>query len=321
MPPNTPGPVQPPQQPQPGPAQPLPGAPQVSSYPSAGPAPLPEIAPAPQPAGSNRTRLVLVILGALVAVFVIGLLATKALSHPITKHQVTVAQNTADDFNDDVFKAAAAINKAEEADTAAAVKSNVDEANSKLDDARKNMAALQKSEVMSDTYVKEAFDALNSKWKPYQTYLRDSAKDTQALMPVLLDFTDKIDVLYKSEPTAANIPTYLAQIKQIIDSTSGQLDKMDLALPEDKDILAAFKADLSASSTAVTKAQADLAAGQPLYIVQDDLLAVLDAQSTFSDKIDKSSQQLTDKAADLDPGRTYNKFQAALKDLWSKAKN
>jgi hypothetical protein len=267
-----------------------------------------------------KGRQLLIAFACLVVVVVVSFILFKVLfNHPITRAQVNSAMTTASNFDDDVFAATNDINKSQSAASAGEVRSAVDDANGKLDDAEKEFATLKKSNVLSDDDVNGAFKTLDSKWGPYLAYLRGSASDYQDILPVFIDFTAKVDKLNKANvSTRSQLSSYLNQFKEIVDVTSKKLNGIKPVLPEDKDLLDAFKEDLDSSSSVVAKAGKDLSAGKQAYVVENDLLGIFDVQDKFYDKIDKISAKLDDKEKKLKPDKAYDAFTDSLDKLLDK---
>jgi hypothetical protein len=236
--------------------------------------------------------------------------------------QVTQAQTTANSFDNDVYQATSAINSAQAATTTTELNSGISQANSKLSDAQKQFNLLKKSNVQSNGNVKKAFCALSVKWTPYQSFLQSSVKDTQALAPVLIQFGNATDSLSNNAPTdTAGLATYLSSFKQTIDTASQQASTVKIILPEDKELLTAFQADLQSSSQEVAKAQSDLSSGSDSFTVEDDLFKVDDSQTTFETAANKASDDLNTKQGQLDPGTAYNNFLSALNKISTTVKS
>lgn len=334
-----PPPQAPPAPPQTPPAPPEPGAVIGQPGPVIGqpgpiigqPGPVPSVGQMPPgqpmaPAASlalpsqGRSKQLLIALACLVGVLVAAFIVFKVLfNHPITRDQVNTALTTAGNFNDDVFEATNDINKAQDAASASAVNPDIDAANGKLDDAEKEFATLKKSNVLSDKDTNAAFKTLDGKWGPYLSYLRGSASDSKSMMPLFLDFSTKVDKLNKADVnTRSQLSSYLSQFKSIVDTTSQKLDAVKPVIPEDKDLLDAFKEDLDSSSSVIAKASKDLAAGKQAYVVENDILGIFDAQDNFYNKIDKITTKLDDKEKKLKPDKAYNDFTEALDKLLTK---
>ncbi len=268
---------------------------------------------------SNKNRL-LIIAGTLaVALIAVGIvLYLFVFSHHITLKDVSKAQTAASAFNTDVFEATNDINNAQDADKISVVNLNINKANSNLSDAQKQFALLKSSNVQYDNNVKKSFDTLSNKWCPYLTYMQNSIKDTQLLVPPILKYGNQIESLSNSPNSRSDLDSNLTKLKQIISSTTQKIKNIHPVIPEDKNLLSSIKVNLNESSRAIDKARNDLSAGQPSYIIEEDLLSFIDIQNKFIDKVNNIDQQLNKKQDKLSPGHEYNKFADTLDKLYNK---
>ena len=262
----------------------------------------------------RRKLFLLIGAGALVLLAAVLFFVLHAKS--ITYHDITTAQDLAHNFSADINDASLAISELQQTESVDAATSKASVVTTKLADARKQFNELKKSAALGDETVKQKFNALEKKWEPYLTFLENSAKDYEALSPLLTSFESSLTDLNKSAPsTKAELSTYLSSLQTVLSNLRGKTSSIKLSLTENQKILTAFQTFIDDSLQAITTAQTDLTGGKSIYTVQSDLFKIYDAQSTFSDTTYDVESQLRDTRTKLDPYSAIRDLQNALSDL------
>lgn len=262
---------------------------------------------------------------AIVAVAAIAAVAAIVILHrPVTHADVLTALQAAEHLDKDMSDASLDYNDmsvgADSSTTTIAA--NVDTINSKLDDAQKQMGMLKGSPVLRDSNVNKKFQALQAKFNPYVTYIRQNTADNKVLMPIVSDFETKMRALSQSNPsTASEVAAYLQNLKSIIDSTSQRLDGVTVQSDVNKQGVAAIKAYLQSLSGIVTQTQSDMAAGKDVFTLEDDLLKSYSADTTYSKALEDVNQQELTNQQRLDTQSELSDFLSALTSLSITVKN
>ena len=268
----------------------------------------------------SRKVLWLSVAGGVVLLALLASGAFWLLAQRISAKDVATAEATMSTLNSDLLSVDTAMTELNGTSPSdATVKASLTTLHSKFSDAEKQYNSLAGLKVQHNKAVKAAYSEVQTKWKPYDSFLQGDIADLSALAPKIADFDAQATALSAHSPaTVAALKGYLTDYKQLIDGMITTITGVRVTVPENQQVVTAFTTFLQSSSAAIGTAQTDLNAGKSGSVVQADINKIFTAESTLGASSDTATAALDKRNKSLNPSAAFSKLQTAINQLTPK---
>lgn len=263
---------------------------------------------------SKKVKFILGAVGGLIILIIIGFIVkAQFFGNKLTAADITNTTSTLDKINSNISALEDDIANLTGANDVANIKKSYNDAQKQIKQANTNFDMLKKSRTLKYENVKPKYEAFETKWKTYVTFLNNNVNDINNLKPHIVALNDKLSSITQNTGDGTSTKALTNYINALNDGEKS-IKKIDVKTKNIEIIQTGYEKYLDDTSSLCNKAIKSLKSGDDVAGL-DCFLGTDKISKAYSTSLDKSAKQYVKQDSNLGVTDEMSALSGSISDL------